>query len=57
MDTSIPRILYADRLNGGVIITFDDGKCAVYSAALLHATLPQAEQVFEPDPEEEEEEE
>jgi hypothetical protein len=38
-----PRVLSADRASGGVIITFDDGKCAVYSASLLHATLGQAE--------------
>ena len=28
-----------------MIITFDDGKCAVYSASLLHATYPHAEHV------------
>lgn len=38
-----PRILAADRLMKGVIITFDDGQCAVFSASLLHAALPQAE--------------
>ncbi len=37
-----PHLLAAERLNGGVIITFDDGKCAVYSASLLYATLDQA---------------
>ena len=42
---SHPRILSAERLNGGVIITFDDGKCAVYSASLLHTTYPYAEYV------------
>jgi hypothetical protein len=43
--TPVPRVVYAERLNGGVIITFDDGKCAVYSASLLHVILPQAEEV------------
>jgi hypothetical protein len=41
----VPRVTYAERLNGGVIITFDDGKCALYSAALLHETFTQAENV------------
>ncbi|WP_263383984.1 hypothetical protein [Granulicella arctica] len=40
---SIPRLIAAERLNGGVIIAFDDGKCAVYSASLLYTTLGQAE--------------
>ena len=42
-----PRIVHVERLDGGVIITFDDGKCAVYSAALLYATFPQADEVDE----------
>jgi hypothetical protein len=43
--TAAPRVIYAERLNGGVIITFDDGKCALYSASLLHVTFSQAEEV------------
>jgi hypothetical protein len=46
---SVPRVVSAERLEKGVIITFDDGKCALYSASLLHATFPQAEQVSEKD--------
>jgi hypothetical protein len=42
-----PRIKDAERLNGGVIITFDDGKCAVYSATLLRTIFPQADEVME----------
>jgi hypothetical protein len=37
------RISSVDRLNDGVIITFDDGKCALYSTDLLYATLDQAQ--------------
>lgn len=48
-----PRIIYAERLGGGVIITFDDGKCAVYSALLLHDTFSRAEEIGEPNPEDE----
>jgi hypothetical protein len=44
------RIRSADKLREGLAITFEDGKCAIYSAALLYAALPQAEQV-EPEPE------
>lgn len=37
------RILTVERLDGSVIIMFDDGKCALYSSALLHAMFPQAQ--------------
>ncbi len=42
---SSPRVASADRMDGGLIITFEDGQCGIYSAALLLATLPQAEHV------------
>jgi hypothetical protein len=41
-----PRIVSADLLNGSILIAFDDGTCALYSAELLQATLPQAEQII-----------
>jgi hypothetical protein len=45
-----PRITHAERMNGGVIIMFDDGKCAIYSASLIDATFSQAEEVpYEPE--------
>jgi hypothetical protein len=37
-----PRVTFSDRMDGGIVVGFDDGKTAYYSAALLHATLPQA---------------
>jgi hypothetical protein len=44
MDThSLYRITGAERLRKGVVITFDDGKCALYSIALLRSTFPLAE--------------
>ena len=49
---TVPRIENADRLHGGVIITFDDGKCAVYPTSLLLAIFPNAEEIIDPDPEE-----
>lgn len=46
---SEPRILAAERVTNCVVITFDDGKCALFSAALLHRTLPEAEPIPDPD--------
>lgn len=40
---SAVRLVAADRLSGGLIIMFDDGKCAFYSADLLHITLDRAQ--------------
>ena len=37
------RITFSDRMDNGIVIGFDDGNTAYYSAALLHATLPQAQ--------------
>ena len=37
------RITFSDRMNNGIVVGFDDGKTAYYSAALLHATLHQAQ--------------
>lgn len=38
-----PLIVNVDRLNGGVMIEFDDGKIAFYSAPVLYAALAQAD--------------
>jgi hypothetical protein len=29
-------------MDGGVLVEFEDGKCALYPASLLRAVLPQA---------------
>ena len=42
-----PRIVAVNRLNRGVIISFDDGRCAFFSEALLYEALPKAEEVDE----------
>jgi hypothetical protein len=39
---SEPRIVDAERIDGGVLITFEDGRCAFYPALLLEAHLSQA---------------
>lgn len=44
-NSHIPKIISADRLEGGVIVSFEDGRCAIYSAALMYATLSQAREV------------
>jgi len=36
------QIACVDTMDGGVLVEFEDGKCALYSASLLRATLPQA---------------
>jgi hypothetical protein len=38
-----PRVTFSDRMDNGIVVGFDDGKTAYYSAALLHATLSQAQ--------------
>jgi hypothetical protein len=43
--TAGPRLLSAERLDNAVVITFDDGKCSLYSAALLYSILPQAKEI------------
>jgi hypothetical protein len=42
-----PRIIYAERLGDGVVITFEDGKTAVYSAALLRSIFTQASELHD----------
>lgn len=43
------RIVVADRMNDGLIIKFDDGKCAFYSCALLYENLSKCEELDETD--------
>ena len=52
MDTQ-PHVVYVERLRDSVVVGFDDGKTAVYSSALLYATLPQAVELVDPSPDEE----
>ena len=46
-DKAIPRIIEALRLRDGVLITFVDGKCALYTAALLYAMFPNADELIQ----------
>jgi hypothetical protein len=46
-DKAIPRIIEALRLRDGVVITFEDGKCALYTAALLYTVFPKADELIQ----------
>ena len=37
----------ADRVHEGIIITFHDGRCALFSHALLRETFPKATEIHE----------
>ena len=39
------RILAVDRLRNSLVVTFDDGKAALYSAELLRNIMSQAKEV------------
>ena len=45
------RVEFAELLHGGVVITFSDGKSALFSADLLYASLPKAQELPEDDDE------
>ena len=46
METNaIPRVVVADRIDGGVYIEFSDGQSGLYSSSLLLEFLPQAEKI------------
>jgi hypothetical protein len=36
------RVISCDRMDNGVVVSFGDGKTALYSADFLYSTLPQA---------------
>jgi hypothetical protein len=48
-DAAPPRIAFVDRVEDGVVITFDDGRCAIYSSTLLRQYLAQAKEVADSD--------
>jgi hypothetical protein len=55
MDTPIdPLITHVERLSGSVVVTFADGKCVLFSASLLYATISKAEYLTDlPNPDDE----
>jgi hypothetical protein len=44
MDTTHPppRIINSDRLDSGIVVSFEDGRSALYSAELLYTNLANA---------------
>jgi hypothetical protein len=44
-DSSCPRIEHAHAIDDGVLVYFEDGKVALYSAALLRTMLPDAVEI------------
>jgi hypothetical protein len=46
-DKAIPRIIEALRLRDGVVITFEDGKCALYTSAVLYALFSKADELIQ----------
>jgi predicted RNA-binding protein YlqC (UPF0109 family) len=41
------EIVEAEKITGGVLIVFEDGRSAIYSTVLLHALLPKAQPVID----------
>lgn len=48
-----PRVIEAERAASGVLITFNDGSCALYSAGLLRDVFGMAEEIPDDLPDEE----
>ncbi len=46
-DTQDPSISLVDLLNNGLVLKFDDGRCAFFSCQLLYDTLPWADELDE----------
>jgi hypothetical protein len=42
-----PRVIAVERLDGGLLLAFDDDVCAFYPASLLRNALDQAEIIDE----------
>jgi hypothetical protein len=42
-----PEVTNAERVRGGILMTFTDGKCALFPPDLLYSLLPQAQEMPE----------
>jgi hypothetical protein len=49
----LPRIIHIERMSGGIVVTFEDGRTALFSGPLLYATLPAAIDLASPNPDDE----
>ena len=45
----VPRIIAAERLNAGLVIKFENGRCAFYSCAFLFSKLSECKELSEAD--------
>lgn len=45
------RVVSSDQLDGDLIVTFNDGQCALFTASFLHDHLDQAKVIIESDEE------
>ena len=48
----LPKITDAERIDGGVAISFDDGRSAFYSSKVLYGVIDEAQEIFIPNEEE-----
>lgn len=46
-DRIVPRIIDSLRFRNGVVVTFEEGRAAVYTAALLYALFPNADELVQ----------
>jgi hypothetical protein len=44
--STAPRVVSADTTDRGIIVTFADGKCALFNASFLYAKLVYAELIM-----------
>ena len=44
------QILYAERMMNGIVISFSDGKSALYSGSLLRSMFHHAQEIPQDDP-------
>jgi len=47
LQVHFPRIIEALRMLDGILITFEDGKCALYTADFLYAMFPNADELMQ----------
>lgn len=51
-DSSHCRVRFVELFKDGIVVTFTDGKSALFSAEFLHSSLSQAQELTENDEEE-----
>ena len=49
LTSETPQIVAAERLNKGLVIKFDNGRCGFYSSALLFSKILESDELDEAD--------